>query len=424
MKSGEYYNKIIGSTDNVNTATNDIPANSGKGAFQVSTRRKVLLPYNLPLIEEDDILAVVDSLKSNWVTKGPKTVEFEKRFAQYVGAKHAVAVNSCTGGMHTILVAAGIGEGDEVITTPMTFTSTVNVIIHCGATPVFADINPRTMNIDYTKIEEKITPRTKAIIPVHIAGLPCEMDEIMAIARRHNIFVLEDAAHAVYTQYKGKMIGSIGDATAFSFYATKNLMTGEGGMVTTDDDELADKIRKYSLHGMSRNAWNRYTAKGSWYYEIEFPGYKYNMTDIQAALGMTQLAKLGFMQTIRELIAQRYNEAFGKLAELELPANLDYAVHAWHLYAIKLNLDKIQVDRAEFIELLKEENISTSVHFIPIHLQPYYRDTYGYKRGDFPQAEAVYDRIISLPLYPKMSETDVQDVIEAVERVVESVRLK
>lgn len=388
----------------------------------MSSRRNEFLPYNLPLIEDDEIQAVVDCLKSNWVTKGPKTVEFEQRFAEYVGAKHAIAVNSCTAGLHTALMAAGIGEGDEVITTPMTFASSANVIIHSGATPVFADINPKTMNIDPAEIEAKITARTKAIIPVHIAGLPCEMDEILPIARRNNLFVLEDAAHAVYTRYKGKMIGSIGDATAFSFYATKNLMTGEGGMVTTDNDELADKIRKYSLHGMSRNAWNRYSAKGSWFYEIEFPGYKYNMTDIQASLGLTQLAKLGFMQTIRELIAERYNEAFSKLPELEIPASLEYAQHAWHLYILKLNLERIQVNRAEFIELLKEENIGTSVHFIPVHLHPYYRDTYGYKYGDFPQAESVYDRIISLPLYPKMSEDDVQDVIEAVQRVVEKVR--
>lgn len=380
----------------------------------MSPRRQEFLPYALPLIEDDDIEAVVDSLKSNWVTKGPKTDEFEKRFAEYIGVKHAIAFNSCTAGLHTVLVAAGIGEGDEVITTPMTFAASANVIIHSGATPVFVDIDPITMNIDHTKIEEKITPRTRALIPVHIAGFPCEMDEIMAIASKHNLFVLEDAAHAVHTLYKDKMIGSIGDATAFSFYATKNLMTGEGGMVTTDNDDLADKLRVYSLHGMSRNAWNRYTAKGSWHYEVTFPGYKYNMTDIQAALGVTQLAKLESMQKTRESIAHRYNQAFAILPQLEIPIDRQYARHAWHLYIIKLNLEKISVDRAEFIELLKEENIGTSVHFIPVHLHPYYRDTFGLERGALPQAENVYDRIISLPLYPKMSDTDVQDVIEAV----------
>lgn len=387
-------------------------------------RRAEFLPYALPLIEEDDINAVVDSLRSNWVTKGPKTVEFEKRFAEFVGAKHAIAVNSCTAGLHIALEAAGIGAGDEVITTPMTFVASANVAIHTGATPVFADIDPGTMNIDYTRIEEKITARTKAIIPVHIAGLPCQMDEIMEISRKHGLFVLEDAAHAVYTQYKGKMVGSIGDATAFSFYATKNLMTGEGGMVTTNDDDLADKMRVYSLHGMSRNAWNRYSAKGSWFYEILYPGYKYNMTDVQAALGMTQLAKLDSMQAAREAITQRYNEAFSQLPELETPVDRDYARHARHLYIIRLNLEKLTIDRAEFIERLKEENIGTSVHFIPVHLHPYYAETYGYKHGDYPQAESVFERTVSLPLYPRMSDQDVQDVIAAVTRVCEQGRKK
>ena len=386
------------------------------------SRRTEFLPFALPLIEQDDIDGVVDSLKSNWVTKGPKTVEFEKRFAAFVGAKHAIAVNSCTAGLHTALIAAGIGEGDEVITTPMTFAASANVIIHAGATPVFVDIDTATMNIDYTKIEEKINPRTKAIIPVHMAGLPCQMDEILAIARKYNLFVLDDAAHAVYTQYKGKMIGSIGDATAFSFYATKNLMTGEGGMITTNDDDLAERMRVYSLHGMSRNAWNRYAEKGSWFYEINYPGYKYNMTDIQAALGMSQLAKLDTMQTRRELIVKRYQEAFSKMPEIEIPVDKDYARHAWHLYIIKLNLEKLSIDRSQFIEELKEENIGTSVHFIPVHLHPYYRETYGYKRGDLPQAEAVFDRILSLPLFPKMSDQDVEDVINAVQKVVREVR--
>lgn len=385
-------------------------------------RRSEFLAFGVPLIEEDDIAEVVDSLRSNWITKGPKTMEFEKRFAEYVGAKYAVAVNSCTAGLHLALVAAGIGEGDEVITTSMTFASSANVIIHVGAKPVFVDIDPVTMNIDVDKIREKITPRTKGIIPVHIAGHPVQLDEIMAIANEHNLFVLEDAAHAVYTQYKGKMIGSIGNATSFSFYATKNLATGEGGMVTTNDQALADKIRIMSVHGMSRNAWNRYTAAGSWYYEILYPGYKDNMTDIQAALGLTQLAKLERMQGLRKEIAERYNEEFGKMAELEIPVELDYARHAWHLYIIKLNLEMLSIDRAQFIEKLKEEQIGASVHFIPVPMHPYYRDTYGYKQGDFPKAEATFERIISLPLYPKMSAQDTEDVINAVKRIVERTR--
>lgn len=385
--------------------------------------REEFLPYALPFLEDDDIAEVVDSLRSNWITKGPKTMEFEKRFAEYVGAKYAIAVNSCTAGLHLSLVAAGIGAGDEVITTPMTFASSANVIIHVEATPVFVDIDPETMIIDVDKIRAKITPRTKAIIPVHIAGHPCPMDEIMAIAKEYHLFVLEDAAHAVYTKYKGTMVGNIGNATAFSFYATKNLATGEGGMVTTNDEALADKIRIMSTHGMSRNAWNRYTATGSWFYEILYPGYKDNMTDIQAALGLTQLAKLERMQSLREEIARRYNQAFGVMPELEIPVERDYARHAWHLYIIKLNLDKLKIDRAQFIEELKAEKIGTSVHFIPVHMHPYYRDTFGYKAGDFPQAEAVYERIISLPLYPKMSIQDIQDVIDAVRRIVERARL-
>jgi dTDP-4-amino-4,6-dideoxygalactose transaminase len=384
--------------------------------------RKEFLPYALPLLEEDDIAGVVDSLKSNWITKGPKTMEFEKQFAEYVGAKHAIAVNSCTAGLHLSLVAAGVGEGDEVITTPMTFAASANVVIHTGAKPVFVDIDPVTMNIDVSKIKAAITPQTKAIIPVHMAGHPCDMDTIMDIARERNLFVLEDAAHAVYTQYKGRMVGSIANATSFSFYATKNLVTGEGGMVTTDDDALAEKIRLYSLHGMSKNAWNRYSAAGSWFYEIMVPGYKNNMTDIQAALGLSQLAKLEKLQGIRSDIKEQYNEAFAKLPELEIPVELDYARHAWHLYIIKLNLDELSIDRAQFIEELKAENIGTSVHFIPVHLHPYYQETFGSKRGDFPQAESTFDRIISLPLYPKMSPEDVADVINAVKRIVEKFR--
>jgi len=388
----------------------------------MSPRREQFLPYALPLIEDDDIEAVVDSLKSNWISKGPKTGEFEKRFAEYIGVKHAIALNSCTAGLHIALLAAGVGAGDEVMTTAMTFAASANVIIHCGATPVLVDIDPKTMNIDPAKIEEKITAKTKAIIPVHLAGLPCEMDEIMVIAKKYSLFVLEDAAHGTYTKYKDRMVGTIGDAAAFSFYATKNLATGEGGMVMTNDDELANKMRVLSLHGMSRNAWNRFSEKGSWYYEIEYPGYKYNMTDIQAAMGMTQLAKLESMQARREVIWQRYNATFSKLPEIEVPTDFAYARHARHLYMIRLNLDKLTVDRAAFIELLKEENIGTSVHYIPLPYHPYYRDTFGYKPGDFPKTEALYERIISLPLYPRMSDTDVQDVIEAVQRVIEKIR--
>ena len=387
----------------------------------MSTRQE-FLPYNIPLIEEDDIAGVVDSLRSGWIAKGPKTMEFEKQFAEYVGAKYAVAVNSCTAALHLSLVAIDLRAGDEVLTTPMTFASSANVVIHTGAKPIFVDIDPTTMNIDPKKLREKITTRTKAIIPVHIAGHPCEMDEIMAIAKEYNLFVLEDAAHAVYTQYKGKMIGTIGNATAFSFYATKNLVTGEGGMITTNDKALYDKVRVLSTHGMSKNAWNRYAESGSWYYEILSPGYKDNMNDIMAGLGLSQLEKLERMQGIRQEIADYYNAEFSKIPELEAPVELDYARHAWHLYIIKLNLDKLSIDRCDFVKRLQEEKIGTSVHFIPLHKHPYYRDTYGYKAGDFPIAEGVFERIISLPLYPKMSMNDARDVVEAVSLVVERSR--
>ncbi|AET70703.1 putative PLP-dependent enzyme possibly involved in cell wall biogenesis [Desulfosporosinus orientis DSM 765] len=387
----------------------------------MSTRQE-FLPYALPLIEEDDIAGVVDSLKSGWIAKGPKTMEFEKQFAEYVGAKYAVALNSCTAALHLGLLAAGIGAGDEVITTPMTFASSANVIIHAGAKPVLVDIDPLTMNMDPQKIEAKITSRTKGIIPVHVAGHPCPLDEIRAIAEKHGLFVLEDAAHAVYTKYKGQMIGSLGDATAFSFYATKNLVTGEGGMLTTNDEEVYNKVRVLSSHGMSRNAWNRYAQAGSWYYEILEPGYKDNMSDIMAGLGLSQLAKLERMQGIRRDIVDYYNAEFGSMPELEVPVELEYARHAWHLYIIKLNLDKLSIDRNRFIEELKAENIGTSVHFIPLHMHPYYRDTFGYKPGDFPAAESTFERIISLPLYPKMSWQDTRDVVEAVKRVVENNR--
>ncbi|MCL1918051.1 MAG: DegT/DnrJ/EryC1/StrS aminotransferase family protein [Peptococcaceae bacterium] len=375
------------------------------------------LAYGLPLIEEDDIAGVVDSLRSGWLTRGPKTIAFEKAFAEYVGAKHAIGLNSCTSGQHLGLACLGIGPGDEVITTPMTFVSTVNTILHVGARPVLADIDPRTMNSDVQKIEEAISPRTKAIVPVHIAGYPCDMDEIMELARCHGLKVLEDAAHGVHTQYKGRMIGSIGDATVFSFYATKNLVTGEGGMITTNDDDLAERLRLMSCHGLSRGAWNRYTAQGSWYYEVLAPGYKYNMTDIQAALGLSQLNKLPRMQARREEIARRFNEAFAGCPAIELPADSPDVRHAWHLYIIKLNLDEMNIDRNTFIERVKTQGVGTSVHFIPVHKHPFHRDYFGQVRC--PVAEEVFERIVSLPLYPKMSDEDVEKVIRVVLETIE-----
>ncbi len=385
-------------------------------------KRTEFLPYALPFIEEKEINEVVDALKSNWLSKGPKTMEFEKRFAQYVGAKHAIAMNSCTAALHIALVANNIGEGDEVITTPLTFAASANTIVHTGAKPVFADIDEKTMCIDPNKIEEKITEKTKAIVPVHYGGQSCDLDKINEIAKKHNLLVLEDAAHAIYTTHKGKLIGSIGDTTSFSFYATKNICTGEGGMLTTNSDEIAEKARVMSLHGMSKNAWNRFAKGGSWYYEILYPGYKYNMTDMQAALGLCQLEKIEKMQNLREKYAKMYNDAFSKLDEIITPIEVEGNRHAWHLYVIRVKEDMLKINRNEFIEALAEENIGTSVHYTPVHLHPYYMETFGYKMGDFPIAEKVFKGMISLPLYPSMKEQDVEDVINAVTRIVQENR--
>ncbi|WGD87734.2 DegT/DnrJ/EryC1/StrS family aminotransferase [Bacillus subtilis] len=382
-------------------------------------KRNHFLPYSLPLIGKEEIQEVTETLESGWLSKGPKVQQFEKEFAAFVGAKHAVAVNSCTAALFLALKAKGIGPGDEVITSPLTFSSTANTIIHTGATPVFADIDENTLNIDPVNLEAAVTPRTKAVVPVHFGGQSCDMDAILAIAQNHGLFVLEDAAHAVYTTYKQRMIGSIGDATAFSFYATKNLATGEGGMLTTDDEELADKIRVLSLHGMSKAAWNRYSSNGSWYYEVESPGYKMNMFDLQAALGLHQLKRLDDMQKRREEIAGRYQTAFQQIPGLITPFVHDDGRHAWHLYVLQVDDKKAGVTRSEMITALKDKyNIGTSVHFIPVHIHPYYQKQFGYKEADYPNAMNYYKRTLSLPLYPSMSDDDVDDVIEAVRDIV------
>ncbi len=379
------------------------------------------LPFSLPLIEDEEIKEVLDTLKSGWITTGPKVKKFESEFEKYIGSKHAIAVNSCTAALHLALDAIGVVEGDEVITTPMTFAATAEVISYFKAKPVFVDIDPVTMNIDVNKLEETVERmmkrknRLKAIVPVHFAGYPCDMDAIMTIARRHNLRVIEDAAHAFPAHYKGRMVGTIGDITCFSFYATKNITTGEGGMITTNNDEWADRMRIMSLHGISKDAWKRYSAEGNWFYEILSPGYKYNLTDIAAAIGLAQLKKADAFREYRAEIAGRYNEAFKGQAQIEAPLLKDEngTKHGWHLYVIKLNLESLSIDRNLFIEELKKRGIGTSVHFIPLHIHPYYRDTYGYKPEDFPVAYEVFKRIISLPLYPKMTGSDVDWVINA-----------
>ncbi len=380
-------------------------------------KRKDFLPYCKPFSDDDEINRVTDVIRSGWWTKGSVTRDFEWCFADYVGAKYAVAVNSCTAAIHIALLAAGIGRGDEVISTPMTFCSTVNNIVHTGARPVLVDIDRRTGLIDPDKIEAAITDKTKAIVLVHYAGQSCDMDAINDIADRHGLFVLEDAAHGLSTEYKGKRVGGMGNATAFSFYVTKNISTAEGGMLTTDDKELYEKASVLSLHGMSRNAWARYGSKGDWKYEVTAPGFKYNMTDIAAALGMAQMQKLDEMQAIRAEYAAMYNSAFDEIDGITYLKDNGYGKISNHLYVIMVDNKKFTIDRDEFIQQLHEYNIGTSVHFIPVCMHPYYIETYGYKSGDFPQTEKMFEQIISLPLYPSMSREDVLYVIEAVQEI-------
>jgi len=379
--------------------------------------RSEFLSFHRPQIGEDEIQEVIDTLKTGWITTGPKSKLFEEKFKDYVGSKYAVAVSSCTAGLHLSLVAAGIGPGDEVITTPYTFAATGEVIIYVGAKPVFVDVERDSLNIDPTEIRKAITAKTKAIIPVHFAGLPCRMTEIMEIAREHNLVVIEDAAHALPAEYNGNKIGNVGHVTAFSFYATKNITTGEGGMVTTNDSEFAEKIRILSLHGLSRDAWKRYTTEGSWYYEIINTGYKYNMSDIQAAIGIHQLNKIDSFQQKREKYVQLYNDGFKDIPEIITPFQVKNTKHSWHLYVIKLNLDLLDITRNEFIKELSDHNIGTSVHFIPLHLHPFYRKNFIFN-GGFPNSEYAYKRVISLPLFPGMNVEDVDYVISVVRRII------
>jgi dTDP-4-amino-4,6-dideoxygalactose transaminase len=389
----------------------------------VAARRGTFLPFSTPTIGEEEIREVVDTLRSSWITTGPKAKRFESEFATYLEAPAALALSSCTAALHTALKTLGIGPGDEVITTPMTFAATVNVIEHVGARPVLADVEPDTLNIDPSTVEAAITPRTRAILPVHYAGHPVDLDALRALARAHRLAIVEDAAHALPARYKGQLIGSGGNPVAFSFYAIKNLTTGEGGMLTADPEFLA-QARIVSLHGMSRDAWKRYAPGGGsgWFYEVVLPGFKYNMTDIQAALGLWQLRKLEQFQQRRREIVSQYTRAFLSEPALELPVTRPEVEHAWHLYALRLRLETLTISRDRFIEELSQRNIGTSVHFIPIHLHPYYRDRYGFTPGSFPVACSNYHRLLSLPLNPGLTDQDVSDVIEGVLDVVRSHR--
>ena len=380
------------------------------------------VPFHKPYITEDEIAEVLDSLRSGWLTMGPKTVRFEEKFRDYIGAEDAVSMNSCTAGLHLALIAAGIKEGDEVILPAVTFTATAEVVTYLRAIPVLVDVDGETFNIDAAAVEGKITKRTKAIIPVHYAGQPCDMDEICDLARRRNLAVVEDAAHAIPATYKGRKIGTIGDLTCFSFYATKSLTTGEGGMVTTAHDAWAERMRILRLHGISKDAWKRYTGEGSWYYEVLEAGYKYNMTDIQASLGIAQLRKLDWMWERRKQIADLYTDSFRSLDAVQTPVVKADRESAWHLYVVKLVCDALTIDRNRFIEELKSMGTMASVHFIPLYRHPYYRRAFQYSAAGFAVSEQIYDQIISLPIYPGMTDEEANQVVESVAQVIRKFR--
>lgn len=370
----------------------------------------------------DEAGEVMDTLASDWLTTGPKAARFEADFAAFTGAKHALAVNSATAGLHLGLEAMGVGPGDQVITTPFTFSATAAAVRHTGAEVLFADIDRRTFNIDPDSVARLLKEKgkgVKVILPVHFAGQACDMDALLSLAGDAGARVLEDAAHALPTTYKGRMVGTIGDATVYSFYATKTIATGEGGMVTTDDEALARRIRTMRLHGIDRDAFDRYQSdKPAWYYEIVAPGYKYNMPDIAAALGIHQLARAREFRRAREIIARRYDEAFAGTALGTPHVARPGDTHAWHLYVVQLELERLKIDRDRFIALLAEAGVGTSVHFIPLHLQPYWHNRYQLRPEDFPIATDVYQRAVSLPLYPRMTEAEVERVIGSVQKIL------
>ena len=391
--------------------------------------RAQFLPFAPPLIGDEEIDEVVQTMRGGWLTTGPRAQKFEERFAEFVGAPGALALNSATSAMHVALAALGIGEGDAVVSTTMTFCSSIHVIEHQRARPVLVDVEPDTLNIDPARVEDAVkkTPGVKAVLPVHLYGHPADMDAIYDIAQRHGLAVIEDAAHSLPARIDGRMIGAPKagfdqpNLVAFSFYATKNLTTGEGGMLTGPPG-LLDEARVWSLHGMSRDAFKRYTAEGSWRYEVVAPGFKYNMPDLQAAIGLHQLERLEEMQRRRRAIVAQYDEALGQLEELETPAARPNVESAWHIYLLRLRPETLSIDRAEFIEELRRRNIGASVHFIPVHLHPYYRDRYQLKPEQFPVAQSNFERMLSLPLSPAHTDDDVADVIDAVTDIVRNHR--
>jgi UDP-4-amino-4,6-dideoxy-N-acetyl-beta-L-altrosamine transaminase len=372
------------------------------------------IPYGRQWIEEDDIEAVAETLRSDYLTTGPKVAEFEKYVANYVGAQYAVAVSNGTAALQVACLAAGIGEGDEVITTPITFVASANCVLYCGATPVFADINPDTYNLDPKEIRKKITNRTKAIIAVHFTGQPCEMNEIRQIAKEYNLLVIEDAAHALGADYKGKRIGGISDMTTFSFHPVKHITTGEGGMITTNSKELYERLCIYRSHGITRDPSLMTSCDGPWYYQQLELGYNYRITDIQCALGLSQMKKIDSFVSRRREIAAKYNKAFEGLTDIKLPIQLEGCNNCWHLYVIQV----MNKDRKEVFDELLSQGIGVNVHYIPVYTQPYYRE-HGYSKVECPNAELVYSRFISLPMYAKLTDEE-QDYV--IEQVINSIR--
>ncbi|HEU4950850.1 MAG TPA: DegT/DnrJ/EryC1/StrS family aminotransferase [Holophagaceae bacterium] len=380
--------------------------------------RDRFLPFSPPSIGDAERAEVMDTLHSDWITTGPKTKAFEAKLAAYFGAPAVVGLNSCTAGLHVGLLALGVGPGDEVIVPSMTFCASANVVEHVGAKPVLVDVCPDTLNLDPEAAARAITPRTKAIIPVHYAGHPVDLDAVFGLAEAHGLQVLEDAAHAISARYKGVLVGSRPNLAAFSFYATKNITTSEGGCLT-GDPELVEKARIYGHHGMNRDAWKRFDRSGSWYYEVVLPGFKYNMTDLQAALGLHQLDRLPAFQARRREIVARYRARLGAMDCLELPVERPEVESSWHLYVIRLQQDQLRIGRNEVIEGLKDRNIGTSVHYLPVHMHPYYRDKYGYAPEACPVAADAFGRMLSLPLHPGMTDQDVDDVCAALEEVLQ-----
>lgn len=379
--------------------------------------RKTLLPYGRQSIGEEDIQAVVDVLRSDWLTTGPRVAEFEQSFAAWVGAKHAVSFSSGTAALHGAAFAASLKPGDEAITTPLTFAATANCVLYQGATPVFADVTPDTLNLDPDQISKRITPRTRAVLAVDYGGHPADLDAIRELAVRHDLILIEDACHALGAEYHGRRVGSLADMTTFSFHPVKHVATGEGGMVTTDRADFAETLRRFRNHGISSDARQR-QAEGQWHYEMLLLGFNYRLTDISCALGLSQMKKLEENLFRRREIAARYTAAFTDLEGVMVPAVQNNVEPAWHLYPIRLNLEKLSRGRSEIFRALRAENIGVNVHYIPIHLHPYYRDRFGYRVGEYPIAEDAYARLVSLPMFHGMSDQDVQDVIHSLQKVI------